>query len=318
MQSGPLPRLAAIAVPLFFSATALALASCSDGPAPSDTGSDAGQEAGALPAEVAAFVADLCALYAPCCTGGPSAACTTATEALAKGRTFDAARASACLESVRAEATSSTFCLAPPSRLTCAAVFKTKSAKDPGAACKESRECSSGDDGDGLCVLGKCRRASRGKEGDPCIATSNAGGVETVFGLEASAGAVCDASEGLYCSEESKKCQKRADVGGSCSGTDISCVDGAWCPTDTEQCAPRTAEGAACEDEYECALGSRCFSDGEGGAKCTAFVAKGGACERGDECDARKGLVCDTDTTKCIDDVSLAERACDGSLALER
>lgn len=317
MQSGPLPRLAAIALPLLFF-SAIALASCSDDPAPSATGSDAGQEAGALPAEVAAFVADLCSLYAPCCTGGTSAACTTATEALAKGRAFDAARASACLESVRAEATSSTFCLAPPSSVTCAAVFKTKSAKEPGAACKVSRECSSGDDGEGLCVLGKCRRAARGKEGDACIATSIDGALESVFGLEANAGAVCDSSAGLYCSEESKKCLKRADVGGSCSGTDISCVDAAWCPTDTKQCAPRTAVGAACVDEYECPLGSRCVGDGEGGAKCTALEAKGGACERGDECDVRKGLVCDTDTTKCIEDVSLAERACNGSLALER
>ena len=315
MRSGLFPRLAAFSSPALLAASALA--SCSDEPSPSSAAPDAGQEAGALPAEVAAFVAELCSLYAPCCTDQTPSTCTSATEAAAEGRSFDAARASACLESVRAESKRSTFCLAPPSNIACGAVFKAKSARAPGSACKESRECSSGNDGDGLCVLGKCRRASQGKEGDPCIATSIDGALESVFGLEASTGAVCASSEGLYCSEETKTCQTRGAVGASCSGTDISCLDEAWCPTDTKQCAPRTAVGAACEDEYECALGSRCAGDGEGGARCTAFEAKDGACERGDECDVKKGLVCDADTTRCIEDASLAERACTGSLALE-
>ena len=314
MRNGTLPRLTVAAL-MPALVTAVALPSCSDDPAPASAVADAGHEAG-LPPEVTSFVADLCSLYEPCCSGAGS--CTTAMESLARGRTFDATRASGCLDSVRAEAKRSTFCLAPPSSVACAAVFKTKSAKEPGSDCKESRECSSGDDGEGLCVLGKCRRASHGKEGDACIATSIDGALESVFGLEASAGAICAASEGLYCSETSKKCQKRGDVGASCSGTDVSCVDEAWCPTDTKQCAPRTAAGAPCVDEYECALGSRCASDGEGGAKCTALAAKGGACERGDECDVKRGLVCDADTTKCIADTSLAERACEGSLALER
>ena len=310
----PLPLLATLAIAAIV-ATPL-LATCSDGPAAPSAGGDAGQESGALPAEVASFVADLCSLYEPCCSGAGS--CTATMESLARGRAFDAARANDCLDSVRAEAKRSTFCLAPPSSVACAAVFKSKSAKEPGSDCKESRECSNGDDGDGLCLLGKCRRASHGKEGDACIATSIDGALESLFGLEASAGAICAASEGVYCSETSKKCQKRGAVGASCSGTDISCVDEAWCPTDTKQCAPRTAAGAACVDEYECALGSRCASDGEGGAKCIGLEAKGGACERGDECDAKRGLVCDADTTKCIEDASLAERACEGSLALER
>jgi hypothetical protein len=296
---------------------AVGSAACGDDAAPG-TGSDAGGADGPLAAEIASFIAELCGHYEHCCKDAPSSSdtCASTTEALARGADFDAVRAAACLEGVQAEAKSTDFCIRPPSTSACAAVFKSRNAKAPGTACKQSSDCSSGDDGEGLCILQKCRRAARGKDGDACIGTLIDGKTEPVFGLSTDIGALCSSSEGLYCSEESKNCQKRGAVGAPCSGTDISCVDEAWCPTTTKECAPRTAPNAACEDEYECGLGFRCANDGQGGGACTALEAKGGSCERGDECDPRKGLVCDTDTTKCIEDASLFDQACKGTLAL--
>ncbi|HVH48106.1 MAG TPA: hypothetical protein VM925_37490 [Labilithrix sp.] len=294
----------------------LASTSCTEEATTSPDRADAGGEGGPLAADVTAFITELCALYAPCCGSTASDTCRTTTDALARSATFDATRASACLDSIRAEAKGTSFCITAPSSVACSAVFKAPSTKAPGEACKQSSDCSSGDDGDGICVLQTCRRAKAGKEGDDCFATRVEGKTEIVFGSKAVAGAICSSAAGLYCSETSKKCQKRGGPSASCSGPDVSCVDEAWCPTTTNECVPRTLAGASCEDEYECALGLRCANDGQGGAACTALEAKGGPCERGDECDTRKGLVCDAVTTTCIEDTSRADLACKGSLSL--
>jgi hypothetical protein len=312
MRFGLVFALFAVALPV-----ALASAACtSDDPAPAQSpGLDGGAET--LDPAAATFIADLCGAYAKCCAGG-AGDCTTTNETQARGLTFDAARASTCLEAVRARATSDAFCLQPPGTSACAAVFKLKttSGSEPGRACAKSSECSSGDDGDGVCILQKCKRVKQGELNDNCIGTRIDGVVELTFGAVAHTGAVCAANEGFYCDEATKKCTPRAGVGTTCAGADISCVDEGWCPTTTKQCAPRTAFESNCEDEYECALGSRCANDGEGAGVCTPYEVAGGTCERGDECDARKGLVCDSETTKCVDDASVKDRACKGSIAL--
>ena len=173
-------------------AVLLATASCSDDPAAPASSADAGSEGGSLSGEVTAFIADLCGAYEPCCKGAPGAeSCATATEALARSATFDSARAAACIEALRGAAAGASFCLEPPSATACAAVFKGAKPKAPGSTCKQASDCSNGDDGDGICVLQKCRRAARGKEGDACIGTWIAGEVEPLFGLAIDAGALC-------------------------------------------------------------------------------------------------------------------------------
>jgi len=294
-------------------ATCAVLFSCKDDPPPSDGGGDGG----VVPAEVASFVAELCELYASCCSEGTSTKdeCLETTTERARKDAFDAQAAEFCLASVRAEAKASTFCVRAPTDVACSAVLKSKSPKEPGAACTSSRECGSGPDGLGLCIDRKCRRVTRGKEGDACIGTRAADDLDTLVAPPEEATALCYASDGLHCSEESRKCEKRGGVGSPCSGSDLSCVDDAWCPTTTNECVPRTAAGESCTDAFECAPGHQCANDGEGGGACVAFVGEGGACERGDECDPA-GLVCDASTNTCIKDEGTRASACTGALAL--
>lgn len=293
--------------------TCAVLPSCKDD-GPSEGG---GGDGGATPAEVTSFIADLCALYEPCCGDGASTkeACVQATTERAQKEEFDAQAAQACLDAARVEAKASTFCARPPTDVACSAVFKRKAPKDPGAACMSSSECASGGDGLGICVDKKCRHVTRGKEGDACIGTRAPDTIDALVAPPDGATALCDAGEGLYCSEGSRTCQRRGEPGADCSGSDLSCVDAAWCPTTTSECVTRTAAGEPCTDAFECAPGHQCANDGEGGGACTAFVGEGGACERGDECDPA-GLVCDSATATCIKDTSTYSSACTGALAL--
>lgn len=302
--------LAAVAV--------LAAAACGDPDQrrPTET-PDAGAVEAQLSPEASRFIADFCALHAPCCTGTEAVSCAAATEALARGRRFDGARAEACLVAVRAASSSASFCFTLPEGTACGSVFENAAAGAPGGACSRSSECSSGDDGDGTCVLQRCVRATVGVEGTPCLGTTTDGVIDLVFGGTAITGALCSTAAGLYCDEKSKTCARRGVAGAPCSGEDVSCVDAAWCPTTTGECAPRTSAGAACEDEYECERGSVCANDGQGGAACTALAGLGDPCERGDECDPRRGLVCDAVTATCIDDVSVRAAACAGSRMLD-
>jgi hypothetical protein len=300
------------ALPLSAAAT-----SCTDDPVAVPTGTDAGTEAGVeLPAEIVTFIGELCALYSSCCAPVPGGAqkCTADAEALAKGRTFDAVRAKKCVDSVRKDGVSPTFCARPPTSTTCGSVFKDAKTKATGEACTESTECASTAEADGVCLSGPktCVLVTQGKSGDACIGTRIEGRTDGV--TAAKDGAVCFASEGLHCSDAGK-CAARASIGGPCAGADVSCGDDAWCPPTTGLCTSRTAKGVACEDSFECAVGSQCANDGEGSAACTAFAAEGGSCERGDECDPL-GLVCDTSTTTCIKDVSTYASACSGAAAL--
>lgn len=299
-------------VVLSFAFTCAVLASCKDDPPPNDGG-----DGGSMPAEVASFIADLCALYEPCCGDGGSTKdeCIQKTTERAQKESFDAQAAQSCLDAVRAESKASTFCARPPTDVACSAVFKPKTVKEPGTACKSSRECESGADGLGICIDKKCRRVARGKEGDACIGTRASGTIDALVAPPDGATALCHAGDGLYCSEESRKCQKRGEIGAPCSGSDLSCVDAAWCPTTTGECVRRTAGGEPCTDAFECAAGHQCANDGEGGGACIAFAGEGGACERGDECDPA-GLVCDSATATCIKDTSTYSSACTGALAL--
>lgn len=271
-------------------------------------------DGGTLVAEAQTFVEALCSVYAACCDDGTADACAASVAAQASGAAFDAARAETCLASVR-EKSRITLCLEAPTP-TCAAVFKLNKAKAPGKSCTEARDCSNGDDGDGLCIVGTCRRASTGKEGDRCIGTLVDGKIEPLAVIEVPAGALCHARDGLYCDEESKTCKPRGNIGAKCVGLDVSCVDEAWCPTTTGECVRRTPFRGACEDAYECTLGSQCANDGEGGAACIEFADVGASCERGDECNAKQGLTCDTETTQCAKDKSRFADACKAKLAL--
>jgi hypothetical protein len=282
---------------------ALVVACSDDDQKPNPSGSG-------IPAEARTFVANLCDAYKPCCDG--ESTCASEIESSA-GSVYDAARATACIDAVRAAATNSNFCYVAQAS-TCAAVFKVNKTLEPGATCTESRQCSNGDDGDGLCILDKCRRVSAGKEGDPCVGTWHDGAVDPLAGLDIDKGGLC--SGDLYCNDSSRKCEKRGAIGTACSGADISCVDDGWCPRATSECTRRTAAKDSCEDSFECAAGLRCANNGEGAASCTALAVAGDSCEQGDECDPTKGLTCDSGTSKCVKNTSVYADACNGKLAL--
>lgn len=304
---------------LFAVAWTLAAVSCTD-PAPG-TSADAGAgDAGppVLGENGKKFLADLCGIYEPCCEAVPASAGTCARDAedAARGLTFDEERAATCLEALRAESKDVGFCSSAPTNMACAAVFKAPSAKAPGSACRAAQECSNGPDGDGVCIFQKCRRTRRGDAGARCLGTRAPGRSENLSTPPGDVAALCYAMDGLYCDATGGACKARGAIGADCAGSDVACVDDGWCPTTTNQCAKRTATQDACSDPYECALGARCAADGEGGDACNLFAGEGGDCERGDECDARRGLVCDPESTKCVKDLSRYDLACRGRLAL--
>jgi hypothetical protein len=268
------------------------LASCSEDPPPSGAKADA----------------------------GPSAPAPLTAEAFGRGRAFDPAKASACLETLRGETKNPRYCGRGPDEITCAGVFKLADAKAPGAPCNAAVECASGPDGQGLCVgpsgTATCRQVKRGKEGDGCFGTREGGRTDELVQLAAAGTALCFVNDGLYCDAATSKCKKRGDVGASCSPGVGACVDAAYCRSGASQCTARTAQGAKCSDPDECAPGSRCANDGSGGAACLAVAGEGGACPRGDECDSGASLVCDTNVTKCVADTAVYERTCSGAAAL--
>ncbi len=290
----------------------VALTACGDDPA-----TDGGGGGGA-PAEAAAFIGELCALYEPCCAIGKSSKndCIAAVNGVATDQAFDAARAALCLRAIRAEAQKPSFCTQAPDSVTCAAVFKHPRALPVGSSCARSSDCANPpeNEGDALCESGRCRILTRGKAGDACFGTRAAGGTDELVKPADGPLALCAISEGLYCSAKTGNCTARADVGVACEGSDVSCVDGAWCPTTSSLCVERTDAGTPCEDTYECASGSQCSNDDEGGAACTAFVAEGGRCERGDECDP--ALVCDS-SSRCIRDPEEYAGSCAGKLVFD-
>jgi hypothetical protein len=273
--------------------------------------------AGGGAADGPAFIAALCEAYAPCCRTAGATDCRAAVTGLVGSRAFDPERARACLEDVRKGAAGATFCTEPPEGASCSAVFKHPRARDAGGPCVRASDCANGPEGDGVCIDATCRRVTRGKQGDPCLGTRIAARLERIERPPAPSAAICVASDGLYCDDETARCAARAAIGASCTpGRDTSCVDEAWCPAATQQCVARTPPGSPCTDAYECAAAAQCVNDGEGGGACASLAEKGEPCVRGDECNPRSGLVCDADATVCAEDVSIATNACSGSLAL--
>ncbi len=289
----------------------LTLVSCADDASPTD---DAG--GGGSPEEVATFIDTVCSLYEPCCATAESSKdrCIANLQQISANLKLDTLRATTCLDALREESSKSTFCVQAPASIACSAVFKHRQPLPQGASCERSSDCANGPapHGDTSCANGKCRAVTHGKEGDACIGTRVAGDTDTLVKVpEEGPVAVCDASEGLYCAESTAKCTKRGDIGGPCEGSDISCVDAAYCPTTSSRCTNRTGGGERCVDQYECAAGHQCTNDDEGGGACIAFVAEGGDCARGDECDVH--LVCDS-SSKCVKDADLYASACTGKL----
>lgn len=304
--------------------TVAATTSCSDD---SSGNAPAGAGSGALPPlseEAKRFVTDFCKLTGPCCTSvaGGDNTCATDTTTFGRGKTFDAASAAACLAALNTESKAPTFCAHGPDATVCSSVFKATAAKGPTAACKSNADCSSTADSDGLCLgagdKARCFQVKRGKEGEDCVGTRGNGKTDELVKLPDS-GALCYLADGLTCDATSRKCQRRGEVGATCSFSSLgSCVDSAWCGRTTSQCSARVAEGTACEDSDECAAGLACANDGSGSAVCVALAREGGACVRGDECDPAKGLVCDNNTTKCIVDTSVYGETCSGASAMAR
>jgi hypothetical protein len=298
------------------------LASCSDDPPPAPPPADAGPDGPPpLGEEASKFVTDFCALSQRCCGAltGAGNKCITTTQAVGRGKNFDAAKAKACLEMLGEATKSPTYCGTGPESLVCAGVFKSATPKGPGEPCTSSTECAGAGEAEGLCVGQKCRQVKRGQEGDACVGTRRKGRTIEPDTLPDGASALCFVSDDLHCDAATAKCTKRGAPGAPCSPTEegIECTDTAWCNPDTKQCAARAALGAACKHASECALGAYCATEASGSGDCKPAVQEDGSCPRRDECDKTASLVCDPNFTRCVADTTVYDQTCSGAAALD-
>jgi hypothetical protein len=298
------------------------LSSCSDDPPPAGPPVDAGPDGPPpLSEEASKFVTDFCALSQPCCGAltGAGNKCITATQAVGRGRNFDAAKAKACLDMLAEAAKSPTYCGSGPEDLVCAGVFKSATPKGPGESCTSSAECAGAGDAEGFCVGRKCQQVKRGVEGDTCVGTRHKGRTIPPDNVPDNANALCFVSDGLHCDAATAKCTKRGAPGAPCSPTDhgSECADTAWCNPATNQCAARAALGAACKDPSECAAGAYCATETSGSGVCKPAVQENGSCPRRDECDKAASLVCDPNFTRCVANTAVYEQTCSGAAALD-
>jgi hypothetical protein len=279
-------------------ATASIVVACSSG---------SGSTAGA--ADSGTFVAEICALYAPCCgkvnkpTDG--AQCRAFYGAATSASKYDSAKGSDCLAELRALQSNTDFCENGTSKATsCKRAFKQGSGgtKAPGEDCADDGECAPSAEGEAECATSygssatttkACQIQVDGKEGDtPCVATRDG---NTTFGVgsftSGDAGAprppakgyVCDLANKVFCDSKTDACTKIQEVGATCDTSNTrACVAGAYCDFATKKCLARLAVGADCsKSPSSCVEKSTCDTATK---TCLAGLPDGSPCTSGSKC----------------------------------
>ena len=265
-----------------------------------------------------AFVAQYCDIYGPCCAKSgrtyDAPKCRAVLGAFAGLSTYDPGAGQQCLDAVRAESNSASFCdsgLSKDADAKCDDVFKqapSNGTKKPGEPCEDARECATSPEGDVTCSLfatqdtsvRQCQLKVRGKEGEDCVGEKEEGddGVTVTSSSGSGEGAppprvvVCWISDGLFCestsgsgSTRTRKCARIQDVGGPCASSSThACVEAAYCDTAKNVCAARKAAGEPCGpfSSKECVDKHYCPSST---STCTPSVPTGGACTKSEECE---------------------------------
>jgi hypothetical protein len=261
-----------------------------------------GDSGGSVAADSSSFISQLCAEYMPCCAkaGKPSdgAQCRAFYSAFTGSATYDAAAGSKCLEEVRAQKGSASFCDEGISAPSCEKAFGSNTGtKKPGEACSEDEECAPSAEGKVECAslfvggsqIKKCQVQVTGKLGDtPCAGTVD--GNTTSFSGSGTAtdippkGYLCYVKDGLRCDSKTGACAAIAKVGEACEGFgSYLCTKDAYCDTTAKKCVARKAVGAACTgfSSEQCVEGAYCDSTTKA---CVASLAVGAPCKSSNEC----------------------------------
>ena len=243
----------------------------------------------------AAFIADYCDVYKPCCTAaglpGDGKACrqmfASASSPQAK---YDSTQGDACLSGLQQQSSQPGFCegsIVPPSA--CARAFGGTAGSD----CIQDSDCPPSTDGEVRCVSGaingmpvrQCQVQSPGQAGStPCVGSVRNGQTEysgTVSGEIPARGYLCDAANGLRCDRDSGTCVALTANGAMCM-LSTDCVAGDFCDATTGTCAARKPTGATCIDQAnECQDGSYCNATT---MMCVPQLDVGGACTDNVQC----------------------------------
>jgi hypothetical protein len=253
-------------------------------------GGDGGSGGGAFASEYSALVCDK--LSDCCATAGipiDAGRCRSLFQQKAaeapEGLEFDQAAADACMSKLRA----SEGCAEVPE---CENVYR--GTKQAGEACEDDEECARPEGGGeaecdrGFDAPGKCVHKVRGKAGDACAETCTAEGADGFVATSCSGfgegGVVgrCFTNDGLFCSDETSKCEAMKAAGEACGGG-VPCAAAHYCASGPDggerTCAPSLAPGADCRDAPRDACGDGYCDDADG--KCHAPKAAGEACDRG-------------------------------------
>jgi hypothetical protein len=258
------------------------------------------------PATASGFGQSFCNLIEPCCAaaglGTTGILCNAFVQSAASKGTYDATNGQACIDGVKAESSSGTFCTLLGNDVTaCQHVFsKTGAGVQPGGTCSQDSDCAVAAGGTATCfettsfgdagtsTTKTCVQLSAGKAGDgPCI-----GIVDPQFTLYSWNGQgpppgqafTCAIADGVTCSDTTHQCVALADPGQACSSS-TDCVTTAYCPLGSgtgSTCIARLADGASCAAQSSgCQTTSYCDSTSQ---TCTPFLAPGAACTVDQQC----------------------------------
>jgi hypothetical protein len=243
----------------------------------------------------AAFVADYCDVYKPCCTAaglpGDGKACRDMFASTSSPQAkYDATQGDACLTGLQQQSTMSGFCegsIVPPSA--CSRAFGGNAGSD----CIQDGDCPSSTQGQVQCVSGaingmpvrKCQVLVRGQAGSmPCVGTVRGGQTEysgTSSGDIPDQGYLCDEADGLRCDRD---------------------------PDRGDACVALTADGANCMLSTDCVVGD--FCDANGGGVCAARKGNGAGCiDQAGEC--QDGLYCNTTSLTCVPQLDMGAACTD-------
>lgn len=304
------PRL--VSVLLAFSAVALSVVACSS----TSVGSLSNEPVGSTPA---AFVAEYCGLFAPCCDRAglrqDQQRCEASFANVSAATNYDSEKGTACLAELRAARDFCDYAADSPGAPSCRAVFKQVGIKQLGQTCSNAHDCAPSPEGWVKCVstfqsgaqTRTCQLQIAGKEGDgPCVATVDENGPTlSSYGATDSGappvprGFTCNVNDGLRCDDTAKKCVRLSDVGGPCKRllSDDECPKNAYCSYatgpgadwDAYECVARLALGAACDTKGGTGVDpcdESAFCDPSAG-KCVPRAVDGAPCTSSGACSTR-------------------------------
>ena len=262
---------------------------------------------GAGAGSASGFGQSYCGMIEPCCAaaglGTTGVLCNAFAQSAASKGSYDPANGQACLDGMKAEQGSSTFCTTLGNDVpACAHVFSAAGGSvAPGGACSQDGDCATGSGGKATCfetstfgdggttTTKTCVQLTAGKAGDgPCIGT-----IEPSFtvyswngqGPPPAQAFTCALADGVTCSDSTQTCAALANVGDPCSGS-TDCVSTAYCAfgsgTSGSTCAARLADGASCASASSgCQTTSYCDSSSQ---TCKPYLAPGAACTADAQC----------------------------------